>query len=424
MILIKGGRIVDPKSGLDIIGDIVLDGDKIKSIGEFSATSDCDQIIDAKGKIVAPGLIDIHVHFREPGFTYKEDIKSGAAAAAAGGFTTVICMANTKPVVDNEETLKYVLDCALQVPINVKTVAAVSKGFRGKELTDFPALLAQGAVGFSDDGLPLIDTAFLKTAMIAARELDVPISLHEEDPALLGKPGINDGAISRSFGFNGAPNVSESAMVARDCMLALDTGAKIHMQHLSSAEAVASVRLAKSLGAQVTAEATPQHFSLTEEAVLKHGALAKLNPPLRTEADRNAIIAGLKDGTIDIIATDHAPHSKEEKEKPITDAPSGLIGLETALALGITNLVKKGHLELLELIEKMSFAPAILYNLDKGYLAEGATADLVIFDENEPWEVKSFVSKSSNSPFVGQTLLGKVKYTICNGNIVYCDLLR
>jgi dihydroorotase len=257
--------------------------------------------------------------------------------------------------------------------------------------------------------------------MRAVREIDVPISLHEEDPALIGKPGINDGEVSAALGFAGAPKVSESSMVARDCMLALDTGAKVHMQHLSCAESVAAVRLAKELGAKVTAEATPQHFSLTEKAVLEKGALAKLNPPLRGEDDRYAVIAGLKDGTIDMIATDHAPHSDEEKARPLTEAPSGLTGLETALALGITNLVRKGHLSLSGLIEKMTLAPARLYGFDAGYLAEGAPADIAIFDDRERWIVSDFASKANNSPFVGWTLLGKVKYTVCRGKVVYQD---
>ncbi|MDR1979676.1 MAG: dihydroorotase [Synergistaceae bacterium] len=419
MILIEGGRLIDPVSGTDEPRDVVLDGERIKYIGKFHPSDEYEHVIDAGGKTVAPGLIDVHVHFREPGFTYKEDIASGAAAAARGGFTTVVCMANTKPVIDNPETLRQVLESAGKALIRVKTVAAVSKEFKGEELTDMRRLKDMGAVGFSDDGIPLLDAAFVRRAMRAVKNLDAPISLHEEDPALIGRPGINDGKVSASLGFEGAPKVSESSMVARDCMLALDTGAKAHMQHLSCAESVAVVRLAKELGANVTAEATPQHFSLTEEAVLEKGALAKLNPPLRGENDRRAIIAGLRDGTIDVIATDHAPHGEEEKVRPLIEAPSGLTGLETALALGITNLVRKGHLSLSELIEKMTAAPAKLYGFDAGYLAEGGPADLVIFDEKERWTVADFASKATNSPFIGQTLLGKVQCTICRGKIVY-----
>jgi len=419
MILIKGGRVIDPKTGTDAIRDIVIEGERITRIGTFDSSGEYETVLDATGKIVAPGLIDIHVHFRDPGLTYKEDIQSGAAAAARGGFTTVVCMANTKPIIDNEETARLVLDTAAKAPIRVKTVAAVSKGFGGKELTDLRALFDLGVAGFSDDGIPIMDAGFLRKAMRAVKELNAPICLHEEDPSLIGKPGINDGRVSASLGFEGAPNVAESAIVARDCMLALDTGAKVHIQHLSSAESVAAIRMAKAMGASVTTEVTPQHVSLTEEAVLERGAIAKLNPPLRTEADRVALVEGLKDGTIDMIVTDHAPHSAEEKQRPITEAPSGLTGLETALAVCITHLVNKGHLSLPALIEKMTLAPARLYGFDSGFLAEGCKADIVIFDDKEQWTVKDFASKSSNSPFIGCTLTGKVNYTMCNGRVVY-----
>jgi len=421
MILIKGGRLIDPRSGTDELRDLVIERDRIKYIGRFHVSDEYERVIDAKGKVVAPGLIDVHVHFRDPGLTYKEDILTGSAAAARGGFTTVVCMANTKPIADAPEILQMVLDSAKQSPIRVKTVAAVSLGFQGKELTDMPVLSRMGAVGFSDDGMPLTNAAFVRKAMLAVKKLDLPISLHEEDPALIGKAGVNDGEVSAAHGFTGAPSVSESSMVARDCMLALDTGAKVHMQHLSCAESVAAVRLAKTLGANITAEATPQHFTLTEKAVQEKGTLAKLNPPLRTENDRYAIIMGLKDGAIDIIATDHAPHSKEEKALPLTEAPSGLTGLETSLAVGITNLVRRGHIGLPELIEKMTLAPSRLYDFDSGYLAEGGKADIVIFDDKESWTVSSFSSKAANSPFIGQTLLGKIKHTICGGRIVYSD---
>jgi dihydroorotase len=279
----------------------------------------------------------------------------------------------------------------------------------------------QGTVGFSDDGSPLLDAAFVLKAMRTAKELDVPISLHEEDPNLIGIPGINDGKISAAMKIKGASSVSESSLVARECMLALSSGAKIQIQHVSCAESVGAIRLAKNLGARITAEVTPFHFSLTEDAVPSLGTLAKLNPPLRTEQDRYAIICGLIDGTIDMIATDHAPHTREEKSRPFAEAPSGLIGLETTLALGITNLVKPGHLTLQDLIRKMTAAPAALYGFNAGYLAEGGPADITIIDDKETWIVSDFKSKSANSPFIGQTLTGKVKYTICNGKILYSD---
>ena len=420
MILISGGRVIDPKSGIDEFLDLIIEGSRIKKIGKFQG-GNYEEIIDASRKIIVPGLIDAHVHFRYPGLTYKEDMESGAASAIAGGFTTVVCMANTKPVIDNRETLLDVLEAAGKSPINIKTVAAVSKGFEGKELTDMTQLKNLGAVGFSDDGMPLLDTAFVLKAMQTAKELDVPICLHEEDPALMGTAGINEGEISAVMGIKGTPAVSESSMAARDCMLALNTGAKVQIQHVSSVQTVAVIRLAKDMGAKVSAEASPFHFSLTEQAVLAHGALAKINPPLRSEKDRYAIIEGLRDGTIDMIATDHAPHSIEEKSRPFEQAPSGLIGIETTLALGITNLVKTGHLTMMDLIRKMTVAPAQLYGFDSGFIAEGGHADITIFDDNETWVVSKLRSKSANSPLIGQTLTGKVKYTICKGKILYRD---
>ena len=420
MILIKNGRLIDPKTKRDEIVDILIDGDIIKKIGNIKEDN-YTRVIDASGKIVAPGLIDIHVHFRDPGLLYKEDIFTGAKASAKGGFTTVVAMANTKPVIDNENILKEFLDKANKAEINIKTVATISKDLKGKEMVDMEKLLSIGAVGFSDDGIPIMDTAFLQKAMIKAKELDIPLSLHEEDPSLIGYPGINDGEISKKLGFKGAPSVSESSMIARDSMLALDTGAKVHMQHISAKESIEIIKFIKLLGAKVTAEVTPQHFSLTENAILEKGTLAKLNPPLRTEEDRKKIIEGLKDGTIDIIVTDHAPHSDEEKNQDITKAPSGLTGVETSLAVGVKYLVKENQLTLMELLEKMTINPAKLYNLNLGYLEENAKADIVIFDENEEWIVKDFLSKSKNSPYIGETLIGKVKYTICNGKIVYED---
>lgn len=422
MMVIKGGRVIDPETGRDEIADVVLENGKIAGIypekaGGFKSVD--AEVLDAKGMVVAPGLVDVHVHFRDPGLIYKEDIHTGAKAAAAGGFTTVVCMANTKPIVDSAETLRYVLEEGKKTDIHVLSCAAVSKGFEGKELTDMEGLLAEGAAGFTDDGIPLMDGAFVRAAMAEAARLDTVISFHEEDKSFIKENGINHGAVSDRLGIYGSPALAEDSLVARDCMIALDTGARIDIQHISSGHAVELVRLAKKLGANVWAEVTPHHFTLTEDAVLEHGTLAKMNPPLRTEADRQALIEGLKDGTIDMIATDHAPHSKEEKEKPLTQAPSGIIGLETSLALGITSLVKPGHLSLLQLMEKMSLNPARLYKLDCGRLAEGKAADLVIFDPEKQWKVEHFQSKAENSPFVGRALTGKVMYTICDGNVVY-----
>lgn len=421
MILIKNGRVVDPASGIDEALDVVLEDGRIKALGKFPKTEAYEEVIDAAGKIVAPGLVDIHVHFRDPGLTYKEDIVTGAAAAAAGGYTTVVCMANTKPVVDSVETLSDLRTRARELPVQVLNAAAVTKGLKGEELTDMRALRAAGAAGFTDDGIPIADTALLFEAMKRAKELDVPISLHEEDPALIASAGINQGAVSRQLGVGGAPALAEEALVARDCALALRAGARVNIQHLSSQVSVDIIRAMKGLGASVFAEVTPQHFSLTERAVVERGTLAKVNPPLREEADRYALIRGLKDGTIDFIATDHAPHSQEEKERDLNQAPSGMIGLETALALGITNLVRKGHLTMLQLLEKMTVNPARFYKLGCGTLKVGGPADMVIFDERERWtvEAENFRSKSRNSPFLGMELYGRVHYTICGGRVVF-----
>ncbi len=422
MILIKNGRLIDPLSKKDEVVDIAIEDGKIKKIGKIEVNEKFKEIIDAKGYIVSPGLIDVHVHFRDPGFTYKEDILTGAKSAARGGFTTVICMANTKPVVDNVETLNYINEKAKEACINVLQVGSITKSFRGKELTNFEELLENGAVGFSDDGIAIMDTEILYEAMNKAKELDVPISLHEEDSNFIETAGVNDSEIAKKLGLKGgAKTCAEDIMVARDCMIALETGAKVSIQHISSGVAVETVRFAKSLGAKVYAEAAPHHFTLTEEDVLKHGSLAKMNPPLRTDKDKQTIIEGLKDNTIEIIATDHAPHIMEEKNRVFAACPSGIIGLETSLALGITSLVKENHLSLMSLLEKMTINPAKLYNLDRGYIKEGAIADILIFNPGEEWIVKDFDSKSSNSPFIGEKLLGKVKYTISEGKIVYTD---
>ena len=428
-MLIKNGRVIDPESGFDGLADLLIEDGKIKKIvkrvdGGADNTvpervNGADEVLDASGMIIAPGLVDVHVHFRDPGLTHKEDIETGAAAAKAGGYTTVVCMANTNPAADNPDTIGYIIEKGKKTGIHVLAAAAVSKGLKGRELTDMDALKACGAAGFTDDGIPLMDEKLVKQAMEKARELNLPLSFHEEDPAFIINNGINKGVVSDQLGIGGSPALAEDSLVARDCMIALHTGAAVNIQHISSRNSVKMVVLAKQLGADVWAEVTPHHFTLDETAVLKHGTLAKMNPPLRTAKDREALIEGLKSGAIDIIATDHAPHSREEKEKPLTAAPSGIIGLETALPLAVTNLVKEGHLTYVQLFEKMCLNPARLYRLDSGRIKEGSDADLVIFDDRESFTVGDFVSRSSNSPLTGETLYGRVRFTICGGKVVF-----
>lgn len=466
MLLIKNGYIIDPKSGRNGIYDILIKDNHIFKIQPFIMEMDFSeqekkdlQIIYADNMMIAPGLVDVHVHFRDPGFTYKEDILSGAKAAAKGGFTTVVLMANTKPTVDSIDTLDYVLDKAAQTDINVLTCATITKGLQGKELTDMKSLKEHGAVGFTDDGIPLMDESIVIAAMKNAKELNVPLSFHEENPELITNNGINHGKASEYYDLIGSPRAAEIDMISRDLDLAEELNAPIDIQHISTKEGVELLRQKKldiihklnlplplpsadenmtdissdkafdesgrqvipmdvSWKVNIHGEATPHHFSLTEDAVIEYGTLAKMNPPLRTEQDRLAIIEGLMDNSIDIIATDHAPHSTEEKKRSITEAPSGIIGLETALSLGITNLVKPGYLTYAQMLEKMTINPAKMYHLDCGYISEGGPADLVIFNNNET-VVDTPVSKSCNSPFIGKTLYGEVQYTICKGNIVY-----
>ena len=429
MIYIKGGRVVDPVTSYDGPMDVAihngvivgaaenLDMEEIKA--RYDIVDADIKTIDASGLVVAPGLVDTHVHFRDPGFVYKEDIETGAKAAARGGFTTVVCMANTRPVVDNEETLKYIQEKGEKTGIHVLQTATVTKGMEGKELVDMDALAEAGAAGFTDDGLPIMDEKVLLMALEKAKDLDLPVSLHEEDPLFIKQPGVNMGKVSEELGYGGASRTAEDIMVARDTALALHTGATLCIQHISSKNSVEYVRAAKKLGADIHAEATPHHFTLTEEAVLKYGTNARMNPPLREESDRLAVIEGIKDGTIDMIVTDHAPHAAKEKDRPMAEAPSGIIGLETSLGLGILSLVKPGHITLLKLMDLMSKAPSELYRLIPGSIQPGSVGDIVIFGENEEWKVTEFQSKASNSPFIGWTLPGKVHYTICRGEVVY-----
>ena len=421
MLLLRNGYLIDPASGTEGYRDMLIEDGKISRImpqGTFAAVAQAEEI-DLNGQYIVPGLVDVHVHFRDPGFTYKEDIRTGARAAARGGFTTVVLMANTKPAVDNPETLQYVLDKGKETNIHIHTCANVTQGLKGEKLTDMEMLSDMGAVGFTDDGIPLKNEELLRAALQRAAKCHRPVSLHEENPALITNNGINAGKASAHFSVGGSPREAEISMVNRDLQIAIEENADLSIQHISTKEAVDLVRRAKKQSSHIYAEATPHHFTLTEDAVITHGTLAKMNPPLREEADRLAVIEGLRDGTIDMIATDHAPHSTEEKAKPLTEAPSGIIGLETSLSLGIRELVNKGYLSMSELICKMSCAPAKLYHLDAGYLAEGGPADLVVFDPDKEWVVDRFVSKAENSPFVGETMPGVIGYTICGGKIVY-----
>lgn len=422
-MLIKNGFLIDPASDTERLVDLRITDGLIQTLADAGTLTpeNGEDELDAAGLMISPGLVDTHIHFRDPGFTYKEDLHTGSLAAAAGGFTSVICMANTSPVIDSVPVLKELMEREALEDIHIFQAAAVSCGLKGEEMTSMKELAAAGACGFTDDGIPLKNAAFLYKAMEEAKALDLPISLHEEDPAFIETNGINHGPVSDALGIYGSPSIAEESLVARDCLLALRSGAQVVIQHISSGQSVELVRTFKAMGANLHAEATPHHFTLTDEAVLKYGSLAKMNPPLRTEKDRLAIIEGLKDGTIDLIATDHAPHSTEEKSRPITQTPSGIIGLETSLALGITSLVRPGHLTLSQLIEKMTINPANLYHLPCGSVTEGKAADLVLFDPNEKWIPETYASKSSNSPFTRWELYGKVKYTICDGKIVYKD---
>lgn len=419
MLLIKNGYMIDPRSKREGYFDLCIDGDKIVKIGEQLCAEEEAEIIDARGCIVTPGFIDVHVHFRDPGFTYKEDIESGALTAAKGGFTTVILMANTNPAVDTIETLEYILEKGKQTAIHIETCACVTQGMKGKALVDMKSMVNGGSVGFTDDGVPIMKEALLEEAMKEVCTLGVPISLHEEDPAYIKQNGINSTIAKEAFQLEGSPREAEIVMVERDLQIAIKTGALVNIQHISTKEAVELVRLAKKQCDHIYAEAAPHHFSLTEEALKVHQTLAKMNPPLRAQEDRMAIIEGLKDGTIDCIATDHAPHSQEEKAREFALAPSGIIGLETALSLGIMNLVQEGHLSMCELLGKMSANPAKLYGLDRGYLATNAMADIVIFNSDKSEIYEESLSKSSNSPFLGENMTGVVEYTICKGKIAY-----
>ena len=421
MLTILNSYLIDPASGTEGKRDILIDNGRIVKIEKHLLPPAGSSVIDADGMIVCPGLIDTHSHFRDPGFTRKEDLSTGAESAIKGGYTTVILMANTNPPVDSAEVLRDILERGRNLPVHLLSCANVTKGMAGRVLTDLRALAASGAAGFTDDGLPIMDSTVLESALQIAKSLNLPVSLHEEDKSLISENGVNGGGKAAAFlGLTGSPREAEYTLIARDVEIAARLDAPLCVQHISTAEGVEYVRRARREHPDIHAEATPHHFSLTEDAVITRGTLAKVNPPLRTEKDRLAIIHGLQDGTIDIIATDHAPHTSEEKAKPFVQAPSGMIGLETALSLAVRNLVHSGSLTMMQMLACLTCNPADFYHLDAGRLEPGAPADLTIFDPDEEWIVPSeFASKSCNSPFIGDKLPGVVHYTIVDGEIVY-----
>ena len=422
-LLIAQGNRVDPARKYDGSQDILIENGVIAAIAPKLDAPEA-QRIDGRGLSVSPGLIDPHVHLRDPGLTYKEDILTGTAAAACGGFTAVACMPNTKPVADCPEIIAGILDRAQSGSgVRVLPIGAISVGERGERCADFAALKMAGAVALSDDGVPVMRAVLMREALQRAKDCGLPLLCHEEDGEMVRNYAVNEGKISRQLGIPGRPAIAEELMVARDGLLSLETGVPVHFCHISTAGSVNIIRRLKAVGAAVTCETCPQYFTLTEDAILERGSLARVNPPLRTAADVAAIVEGLRDGTIDCIATDHAPHAAEEKARPLTEAPSGMVGLETALAITLTQLYHSGAMELTEILQKMTAGPAQLLNLPYGKLAVGAVADLTLFDLNEKWTIDpvNFRSKGRNTPFARWSVQGKAKYTLVGGRVIYRD---
>lgn len=422
-LLVQNGKLIDPVTNREQVTNILIEDGKVVAV-DPAIQDDEAQVLDATGMAVCAGLIDMHVHFRDPGFTYKEDIITGSHAAAHGGFTTVTCMPNTNPTIDTPEMIRYVYQRSSEGSgIHVMPIGAVSMGEKGEMLTDAKALKDAGAVALSDDGIPVQNANIMRDALICAYRYGLKVLTHCEDADMVKNYAVNEGRVSRQLGLPGRPAIAEEIMVMRDAMLAEETHTAVHICHISTAKAVDIVRRYKKKGVQITCETCPQYFSLTHEEILKQGAQARVNPPLRTTADVAAIAAGLKDGTIDCIVTDHAPHSAEEKARGLEKAPSGMVGLETSLGVTLTYLYHTGEMTLPQIIKKMTTNPANILGLDKGRIAVGVDADLTIFDPNEEWtvDVEKFASKGRNTPFNGAQLKGKVKYTIVSGNIVYQD---
>ena len=421
-ILIQGGRVIDPSRGGDGIADVLLSHGRVEAVGRNIPAGDGVRVISAEGRVVAPGLIDLHVHLREPGQEDLETVASGAMAAAAGGFSAVCAMPNTDPVTDNQAAVGFIVSQAQRAgKARVYPIGAVSLGQKGQQLAEFGELVGAGAVAVSDDGKPVVSSHLMRTALEYAKTFGIPVADHCEDPTLAAGGAMHEGIVSTRLGLKGVPSAAEEIMVARDIILAELTGGHVHLCHMSTRGSVELIRRAKSQGIRVTAEACPHHFSLTHERCEGYDTNAKMNPPLREAEDRDAIREGLRDGTIDVIATDHAPHHYDAKEREFDDAPNGIIGLETALGLAITELVEPGVLTLPELVRRMSTTPARIFNLPGGTLAVGAPADVVVFDPAAEWEVEpsAFFSRSRNTPFAGRRLRGRAEVTIVRGELVF-----
>ena len=422
-ILIKNGRLINPSENLDKVMDIFVEDGIIKEKAE-SIEKQADTVIDAAGCYVMPGLIDLHVHFRDPGLTYKEDIETGSKAAAKGGFTTVCCMPNTKPVVDNVETVKYIIEKGEKTGLtNVLPVGAVTKNMAGVEITDVEELKKAGICAISEDGKSVMNSGVYRKAMKNAAKANVPVLAHCEDINLVEGGVINLGDKSSELGVKGISNAVEDVIAMRDIMLAKETGATLHLCHCSTKDSVEMVKRAKEEGIKVTAEVCPHHFSMCSDDITSNDGNFKMNPPLRARADMEALIKGLQDDIMDVISTDHAPHSAEEKAKDLEHAPFGIVGLETSVALTVTNLVKKGYLTPMQMAAKMSYNPAKVLGIPKGTLDEGKIADITIINPDKEYtiDVNTFESKGKNTPFDGYKVSGEVEYTILNGKVVYSN---
>ena len=421
-ILIQGGRVIDPSRGTDGVADVYLIDGKVAAVGSNVVGEEGTLVIPAAGKVVAPGLIDLHVHLREPGQEDQETVATGAMAAAAGGFTAVCAMPNTDPVVDNQGTVGFIVSQAQRAAkARVYPIGAISLGQRGEKLAEFGELVGAGAVAVSDDGKPVMSSHLMRTALEYARTFGIPVADHCEDLALAEGGAMHEGIVATRLGLKGIPAAAEEIMVARDIILAELTGGHVHLCHMSTRGSVELIRRGKERGIRVTAEATPHHFTLTHDSCEGYNTNAKMNPPLREDADREAIRQALRDGTLDVIASDHAPHHYDAKEREFDDAPNGILGLETALGLAISELVETGLMSLSDLLLRMSTQPARIFNLPGGSLGVGAPADVVVFDPKARWTVDParFHSKSRNTPFGGRSLTGRAEVTIVRGRVVY-----